>query len=166
MNIVYIVTGLMRLYSSFKNERNVVIHAQSTEPKMSCRDLLGPELLDLTWFSVHGIYVKQQKVDTDSKVTQKWVASTKRKEESLSGSFVLFWLLTSLVKIETGTCGSHDLSWVLSMCVLSSVMTLSWLITRLLSDRRKILLLPPSPWWNQSWNIHDCVFPWMRPYGS
>lgn len=59
MNIVYIVTGLVCLYSLFENERNGVIHAQSTEPKMSCRDLLGPELLDLTWFSVHGIYVKQ-----------------------------------------------------------------------------------------------------------
>lgn len=100
--------------------------------------------------------------------TQKWlwVASTKRKEESLSRFFVLFWLLTSLVKIETGTCESCDLSWVLSMCVLSSVMTLSWLITRLLSDIRKILLLLPSPWWNQSWNLHYCVFEWDRMEAS
>lgn len=82
----------MRLYSSFENERNGVIHAQSTEPKMSCRDLLGSELLDLTWFSVHDTYVKQQKVDTDSKVT---LSSLNQEEGGKS-----FWILCVILSVD------------------------------------------------------------------
>lgn len=82
----------MRLYSSFENEHNGVIHAQSTEPKMSCRDRLGPELLDLTWFSVHGIYVKQEKVDMGSKVT---LSSLNQEEGGKS-----FWILCVVLAVD------------------------------------------------------------------
>lgn len=59
---------------------------------MSCRDRLGPELLDLTWFSVHGIYVKQEKVDMGSKVT---LSSLNQEEGGKS-----FWILCVVLAVD------------------------------------------------------------------